>query len=72
MEAHEARRISEQNQCTEYSKAVKWIRNAACRGEFTTQLYVSEFSNLASLHDTFVTSGFSCWLSNEFLEVRWL
>ena len=71
MEAHEARRISEQNQYTEYSKAVKWIKNAAYRGEFTTQLYASEFSNLASLHDIFMTSGFSCWLFNEFLEVRW-
>ena len=71
MEAHEARRISEQNQYTEYSKAVRWVKNAATRGEFVTRLYPSEFSKLHELHDKFVMSGFSCWLFNEFLEVRW-
>ena len=72
MEAHEARRLAEANIDTEYSKAVRWVKNAATRGEFVTRLYPSEFSKLQELHDKFVMSGFSCWLFNEFLEVRFL
>lgn len=71
MEAHEARRISECNTHLDYGKAVKWIRNAAARGEFDVRLYRSEFKDLTQLHDKFVVSGFTCLLFNDCLEVSW-